>query len=82
MDRANKMSPVPGNGIRRKHARRRISGRGSRTMHLGSMVTGGGGHNVYPGSGPLYGGNTLIPALLILMNMSITRVYLRRDRNG
>ena len=41
---------------------RRISGRGSRTVRLGSMVTGDGGHNVYPGSGPLYGGNTLLPA--------------------
>ena len=39
-----------------------ISGRGSRTVHLRSMVTGGGGHDVYPGSGPLYGGNTLLPA--------------------
>ena len=29
---------------------------------LGSMVTGDGGHDVYPGSGPLYGGNTLLPA--------------------
>ena len=33
------------------------------------MVAGDGGHNVYPGSGPLYGGNTLRPALLILMNI-------------
>ena len=41
---------------------RRISGRGSRTVRLGSMVTGDGGHNVYPGSGPLYAGNTLLPA--------------------
>ena len=41
---------------------RRISGRGSRTVRLGSMVTGDGGHDVYPGSGPLYGGNTLLPA--------------------
>ena len=39
-----------------------ISGRGSRTVRLMSMVTGDGGHNVYPGSGPLYGGNTLLPA--------------------
>ena len=61
---------------------RRISGRGSRTVRLGSMVTGDGGHDVYPGSGPLYGGNTLLPALLILMNMSVTRVDLPRDRNG
>ena len=41
---------------------RRISGRGSRTMRLRLMVTEGGGHDVYPGSGPLYGGNTLLPA--------------------
>ena len=41
---------------------RRISGRGSRTVRLGSMVTGDRGHDVYPGSGPLYGGNTLLPA--------------------
>ena len=41
---------------------RRISGRGSRTVRLGSIVTGDGGHDVYPGSGPLYGGNTLLPA--------------------
>ena len=27
-----------------------------------SMVTGDRGHDVYPGSGPLYGGNTLLPA--------------------
>ena len=31
-------------------------------MRLRSMVTGDGGHDVYPGSGPLYGGNTLLPA--------------------
>ena len=37
-------------------------GSGSRTVRLRLMVTGGGGHNVYPGSGPLYGGNTLLPA--------------------
>ena len=61
---------------------RRISGRGSRTMRLGSMVIGDGGHDVYPGSGPLYGGNTLLPSRLILMNMSITTVDLPRDRNG
>ena len=60
---------------------RRISGRGSRTMRLGSMVTRDRGHNVYPGSGPLYGGNTLLPPCLILMNMSVTRVDLPRDRN-
>ena len=41
---------------------RRISGKGSRTVRLRSMVTGDAGHNVYPGSGPLYGGNTLLPA--------------------
>ena len=29
---------------------------------LGFMVTGGGGHDVYPSSGPLYGGNSLLPA--------------------
>ena len=46
---------------------RRISSRGSRTVRLRLMVTGGGGHDVYPGSGPLYGGNTLLPAWLILM---------------
>ena len=51
-------------------------------MRLRSMVTGGGGHDVYPGSGPLYGGNTLLPARLILINMSITRVDLPPDRNG
>ena len=32
------------------------------TVRLRLMVTGGGGHDVYPGSGPLYGGNTLLPA--------------------
>ena len=58
---------------------RRISGRGSRTVRLRLMVTGDGGHNVYPGLGPLYGGNTLLPAWLILMNMSIIRVDLPRD---
>ena len=36
-------------------------------MRLRKMVTGGGGHSVYPGSGPLDGGNTLLPAWLILM---------------
>ena len=41
---------------------RRISGRGSRTVRLRRMVTGDRGHDVYPGSGPLYGGNTLLPA--------------------
>ena len=41
---------------------RRILGRGSRTVRLGLMVTGDGGHDVYPGLGPLYGGNTLLPA--------------------
>ena len=46
------------------------------------MVTGDRGHDVYPGSGPLDGGNALLPALLILMNMSITRVDLPRDRDG
>ena len=51
-------------------------------MRLRLMVTGGGGHDVYLGSGPLYGGNTLLPVLLILMNMSVTRVDLPRDRNG
>ena len=51
-------------------------------MRLGSMVTGDGGHDVYPGSGPLYGGNTLLPPSLILMNMSVTRVDLAQDRNG
>ena len=51
-------------------------------MSLGSMVTGDGGHDVYPGLGPLYGGNTLLPALLISMNMSVTRVDLPRDRKG
>ena len=45
----------------------RILGRGSRTVRLRLMVTWGGGHNVYPGSGPLDGGNTLLPARLILM---------------
>src|SRR4051812_37397316 len=48
-----------------------ISSRGSRTVRLRSMVTGDRGHDVYPGSGPLYGGNTLLLALLILMNMSV-----------
>ena len=37
-------------------------GRASRTVHLRSMVTGDEGHDVYPGLGPLYGGNTLLPA--------------------
>ena len=37
-------------------------GSGSRTVRLRSMVTGDRGHDVYPGSGPLYGGNTLLPA--------------------
>ena len=46
---------------------RQISGRGSRTVLLRLMVTGGGGHNVYPGLGPLDGGNTLLPACLILI---------------
>ena len=41
---------------------RRISGKGSRTMRLRLMVTRDWGHDVYPGSGPLYGGNTLLPA--------------------
>ena len=41
---------------------RRISGRGSRTMRLTLMVTRGGGQDVYPGLGPLYGGNTVLPA--------------------
>lgn len=41
---------------------RRISGRGSRTVHLRSMVTGDRGHDFYLGPGPLYGGNTLLPA--------------------
>ena len=35
---------------------------GSRTVRLRLMVAGGGGHDVYLGSGPLYGGNTLLPA--------------------
>ena len=35
-------------------------------MRLGSMITGDGGHDVYPGLGPLYGGNTLLPALINL----------------
>ena len=39
-----------------------ISGRGSRSVHPRLMVMGGRGHDVYPGSGPLYGGNTLLPA--------------------
>ena len=38
-------------------------------MRLRSMVTGDRGHDVYPGLGPLNGGNTLLPARLILMNM-------------
>ena len=41
---------------------RRILGRGSRTVRLRLMVTGDGGHDVYPSSGPLYEGNTLLPA--------------------
>ena len=40
----------------------RISGRGYRTVRLRSMLTGDRGYNVYPGSGPVYGGNTLLPA--------------------
>ena len=51
-------------------------------MRLRSMVIGDGGHDVYPGPGPLDGGNTLLLAGLILMNMRITRVDLPRDRNG
>ena len=53
--------------FRREHGHYRgqnrwISGRGSRTMRLRLMVIGGVGHNVYPGLGPLFGGNTLLPA--------------------
>ena len=51
-------------------------------MRLRLMVTGGKGHNVYPGSGPLDGGNTLLPCLIDLDDMSITRVDLPRDRRG
>ena len=36
----------------------------------------------YPGSGPLDGGKTLRLALLILDDMSITRIDLPRDRRG
>ena len=49
-------------GHRCRCQNRWISGRGSRTVRLGSMVIGDKGHDVYPGSGPLYGGNTLLPA--------------------
>ena len=51
-------------------------------MRLRSTVTGDKGHDVYPGSGPLYGGNTLLPACLTLMSIGVTRVDLPRDRNG
>ena len=37
-----------------------VGGHGAVRLRL--MVTGSKGHNVYPGSGPLYGGNTLLPA--------------------
>ena len=35
---------------------------GGPDWRLRSSVIGDRGHDVYPGSGPLYGGNTLLPA--------------------
>ena len=50
-------------------------------MRLRQMVTRGMGHDVYPGSGPLDGGNPT-SGLIDLDDMSITKVYLPRDRRG
>ena len=52
---------------------------GPKLYVMDRWVTGDRGHDVYPGSGPLNGGHTLLPALLILMNIEITRVDLPRD---
>ena len=51
-------------------------------MRLRPMVTGAKGHNVYPGSGPPDGGKTLLPSLIDIDDMGVTRVDLPQDCRG